>query len=39
MEGEILSDNANMLSLARKLGFTLRSIEDDPGVQKAVRVL
>jgi len=39
MEGEILSDNANMLSLARKLGFTIRSIEDDPGVQKAVKVL
>jgi acetyltransferase len=39
MEGEILSENANMLSLARRLGFAIRPCEDDPGVQEASRVL
>jgi acetyltransferase len=39
MEGEILSENVNMLSLARRLGFTIRSVEDDSGVKQAVRQL
>jgi acetyltransferase len=39
MEGEILSENANMLSLARKLGFAIRPCDDDPGVQQASRAL
>jgi acetyltransferase len=39
MEGEILSENGNMLSLARRLGFTLRACEDDAGVQQASKVL
>jgi acetyltransferase len=39
MQGEILSENANMLSLARKLGFTIRAMDDDSGVKEAVRNL
>jgi acetyltransferase len=39
MEGEILSDNADMISLARRLGFTIRTCEDDAGVQQASKVL
>jgi acetyltransferase len=39
MEGEILSDNANMISLSRGMGFTVRPIEGDPGVQQAVKLL
>jgi len=35
MEGEILSENSDMLSLVRKLGFTLRPCENDMGVQLA----
>lgn len=39
MEGEILSANQNMLSMIRKLGFTIRLCEDDPTVQEAVKQL
>jgi acetyltransferase len=39
MEGEILSENADMLSLVRRLGFTVRPCDDDPTVQTAVRAL
>ncbi len=39
MEGEILTENSKMLSLARKLGFVIRSMEDDPTVQLAVKIL
>jgi acetyltransferase len=39
MEGEILAENSNMLSLARKLGFAIRSVEDDPGLRLAARTL
>jgi acetyltransferase len=39
MEGEILTENTTMLSLARKLGFTVRPREDDPGCQHAYKIL
>jgi acetyltransferase len=39
MEGEILTENTKMLSLARKLGFAIRSMEDDATVQLAVKTL
>ncbi len=37
MEGEILTENVKMLSLARKLGFMIRPVPDDPTVQLAVK--
>ncbi len=30
MEGEVLTDNTGMLSLARKMGFSVRPLPDDP---------
>jgi acetyltransferase len=39
MEGEVLSENADMLSLVKKLGFTIRPCRDDPGIQEVVRIL
>ena len=30
MEGEVLIENSTMLSLAKKLGFTVRPCENDP---------
>jgi acetyltransferase len=39
MEGEILSQNSKMLSLARKLGFAVRPVADDPTLQHAVKIL
>ncbi len=39
MEGEILTENGNMISLSRGMGFTVRPIEGDPGVQQAVKLL
>jgi acetyltransferase len=39
MEGEILTENSKMLSLARKLGFAIRPTDDDPTVQLAVKML
>jgi hypothetical protein len=36
MAGEILSENSSMLSLARRLGFTMRPCEGDPTVQEAI---
>ena len=39
MEGEILTENTKMISLARKLGFTIRAIPDDPSCQLAVKIL
>ncbi|MEJ2723004.1 MAG: GNAT family N-acetyltransferase [bacterium] len=39
MEGEILTENTQMISLARKLGFTVRPLEDDPACQRAARIL
>jgi acetyltransferase len=30
MEGEVLTDNTGMLSLARKMGFSIRPLPDDP---------
>jgi acetyltransferase len=31
LEGEVLAENSGMLSLARKLGFSIRPLPDDPG--------
>ncbi len=39
MEGEILTENSKLLSLARKLGFTIRPVEDDLTLQLAVKIL
>lgn len=39
MEGEILSTNANMISLVRSLGFTIHTSPDDPGTKRATRRL
>jgi acetyltransferase len=39
MEGEILTENTKMLSLARKLGFSIRPVEGDPTLQRAVKKL
>jgi len=39
MEGEILTENTKMLSLARKLGFTIRPVDGDPTLQLAVKIL
>jgi acetyltransferase len=39
MEGEIITENSKMLSLARKLGFAIRPMDDDPTVQLAVMML
>jgi acetyltransferase len=39
MEGEIITENSKMLSLARKLGFAIRPMDDDPTVQLAVMLL
>jgi acetyltransferase len=39
MEGEILTENVKMLSLARKLGFSIRPVPDDPTVQLAVKTI
>jgi len=39
MEGEILTENTKMISLARKLGFTIRPVPDDPSVQLAVKII
>jgi acetyltransferase len=39
MEGEILSENSEMLNLVRKLGFAIRPDRADPTIQKASRIL
>jgi acetyltransferase len=39
MEGEILTENGNMISLARGMGFSIRPVPDDPGVQQAYKRL
>jgi acetyltransferase len=39
MEGEVLSNNTHMLSLMRKLGFSLRPSEGDAGCQQANKIL
>ena len=39
MEGEILSENHDMLTLMKSLGFTMSPCEDDPTVQMATRPL
>jgi acetyltransferase len=39
MEGEILSENSDMLTLMKRLGFSLAPCEDDPTVQMAARPL
>jgi acetyltransferase len=39
MNGEILSDNRNMLSLMKQLGFTVRAFDDDPSVHEAWKKL
>jgi acetyltransferase len=30
MEGEVLTENSGMLSLAKKMGFSIRPLPDDP---------
>ena len=39
MEGEILSENSDMLTLVKRLGFSLTLCEDDATVQLATRAL
>jgi acetyltransferase len=39
MEGEILSENTQMISLARKLGFMVRPQDDDKTCQLAAKML
>jgi acetyltransferase len=39
MEGEILTNNTNMLSLVRHLGFTIRTSPEDPGIKIVHRTL
>jgi acetyltransferase len=34
IEGEVLSNNHNMLKLMTRLGFTIKSSEEDPGIMK-----
>lgn len=39
IEGEVLNNNHRMLKLMNRLGFTLKSSEDDPGVMKVSKEL
>jgi acetyltransferase len=39
IEGEVLGNNHNMLKLMMRLGFEVRSSEDDPSVMKVSRAL
>lgn len=39
MMGEILSNNFNMLKLTEKLGFTIESTPDDPGIKTVWKLL
>ena len=39
MEGEILSNNTNMLSLVRHLGFAVHTSPEDPGIKVVTRAL
>jgi acetyltransferase len=39
MEGEILSNNFNMLTLTEKLGFTIQTNPDDPGIKAVWKLL
>lgn len=39
MEGEILSNNFNMLKLTEKLGFTIHTHPDDPGIKSVMKLL
>jgi acetyltransferase len=39
IEGEVLNNNHKMLKLMNRLGFTLKSSEDDPGVMKVSKEL
>ncbi|MGC2164912.1 MAG: bifunctional acetate--CoA ligase family protein/GNAT family N-acetyltransferase [Gallionella sp.] len=39
IEGEVLSNNHKMLKLMTRLGFTLRTSEDDHGIMKVTRSL
>jgi acetyltransferase len=39
MEGEILSNNTNMVSLVRHLGFTIHTSPEDPGLKIVHRTL
>ena len=39
MEGEILTNNTNMLSLVRHLGFTIRTNPEDAGLKVVHRML
>jgi acetyltransferase len=34
IEGEVLSNNHNMLKLMTRLGFTIKTSEEDPGIMK-----
>src|SRR5512146_176137 len=39
IEGEVLSNNHNMLKLMTRLGFTNKASEDDPGIMKVSKAL
>ena len=39
IEGEVLSNNHNMLKLMTRLGFAIKTSEDDPAVMKVSKVL
>ncbi|MCW8935555.1 MAG: bifunctional acetate--CoA ligase family protein/GNAT family N-acetyltransferase [Gammaproteobacteria bacterium] len=39
MVGEILTNNHGMLKLTEKLGFSLHTNNDDPGIRKAIKLL
>jgi acetyltransferase len=39
IEGEVLNNNHRMLKLMSRLGFSIKSSEDDPGVMKVSKPL
>jgi acetyltransferase len=39
IEGEVLANNANMLHLCAKLGFSLGAVDEDAGIRKVSRPL
>jgi acetyltransferase len=39
IEGEVLSNNHNMLKLMTRLGFTIKTSEEDPGIMKVSKSL
>jgi acetyltransferase len=39
IEGEVLNNNHRMLKLMTRLGFTIKTSEEDPAVMKVVKPL